>query len=98
MNTKIMSFKRDTYWPNSLTPEQLLATIRGKKRQDVARRLSAEKGFSALSAFLVKSGLTEGERADWILQGPSWLGSESLPELPNGYVEIARVSMQGLQH
>lgn len=37
MNTEIMSFRPDTYWPDSLTPDQLLTRIRGKERQDIAR-------------------------------------------------------------
>ena len=93
MNTDLMSFRPDTYWPNALTPEQLLAGIRGKKRQDIARRLYAEQGFSALTGFLVKPGLDEHERDDWILLGPSCMGGEFLPALTAGHVEIASVSM-----
>ena len=38
MNTIDMSFRPDSYWPESLTPEQLLSRIRGRVRQDIARR------------------------------------------------------------
>ena len=93
MNTDLMAFRPATYWPDALTPEQLLATIRGKKRRDIARRLYAEQGFSALSGFLVKPGLDEHERDDWILRGPSCMGGEFLPALAAGHVEIASVSM-----
>ena len=93
MNTDLMAFRPDTYWPNALTPKQLLAGIRGKKRQDIARRLYAEKGFTALSEFLVKPGLDEHERDDWILRGPSCMGGEFLPALAPEHIEIARVSM-----
>ena len=93
MNTDLMAFRPATYWPDALTPEQLLATIRGKKRRDIARRLYAEQGFSALTGFLVKPGLDELERGDWILRGPSCMGGEFLPALATGHVEIASVSM-----
>jgi hypothetical protein len=88
-----MAFRPDTYWPNALTLEQLLAGIRWKTRQDIARRLYAEKGFPALSEFLVKPGLDEHERDDWILRGPSCMGGEFLPALAPEHIEIARVSM-----
>ena len=76
MKTDLMAFRPATYWPDALTPEQLLATIRGKKRRDIARRLYAEQGFSALTGFLVKPGLDELERGDWILRGPSCMGGD----------------------
>jgi hypothetical protein len=34
MNNVDLSFRPDTYWPESLTPEQLLSRIRGKRPSD----------------------------------------------------------------
>jgi hypothetical protein len=86
-------FRPDTYWPKSLTPEQLLTRIRGKQRQDIARQLYRDGGFGALNAFLVKEGLAEDERSSWGAIGPWCMGGEYLPELDEGEVEIARISM-----
>lgn len=94
MNTDEMAFRPDTYWPDSLTPDQLLTRILGKERQDIARHLFETQGFPALNEFLVKEGLSEPERTAWGQQGPWCMGGEFLPELDEGEVEIARISMQ----
>ena len=96
MNTIDLSYRPDTYWPVSLTPEQLLTRIRGKRRQDIARQLYEESDFAALSQFLVRDGLTEEERSAWGAQGPWCMGGEYLPELEEGEVEIARVSLDSV--
>lgn len=93
MNSIDMDFKPDTYWPESLTPDQLLSRIRGKTRQDIARRIYEAQGFSGLNEFLVKEGLTDEERSAWGGVGPWCLGGEFLPALYNGEVEIARISL-----
>lgn len=56
MNTDDMVFRPETYWPDSLTPDQLLTRIRGKERQDIARHLFETQGFPALTEFLEKEG------------------------------------------
>jgi hypothetical protein len=94
MSTIEMSFRPDTYWPESLTPEQRLSRIRGKKRQEIARDLYAKHGFTALNEFLVKEGLAEEERTAWGAVGPWCLGGEYLPSLEQGEVEIARISLE----
>lgn len=93
MNTIDLSFRPDTYWPESLTPEQLLTRIRGKERQNIARRVFKDHGFTGLNEFLVKEGLAEEERSAWGAIGPWCLGGEYLPELYEGEVEIARISL-----
>ena len=93
MNAIDMSFRPDSYWPKSLTPEQLLSRIRGKTRQDIARRIYEAQGFRGLNAFLVKEGLTGEERSAWGGVGPWCMGGEYLPALYEGEVEIARISM-----
>jgi hypothetical protein len=88
-----LSFRPDTYWPESLTPEQLLTRIRGKRRQDIARELYKEFGFTALNEFLVREGLSEEDRTAWGAAGPWCMGGEYLPELDEGEIEIARISL-----
>ena len=90
-----LSFRPGTYWPESLTPEQLLSRIKGKRRQDIARALYKESGFTALSEFLVREELTEEDRTAWGAVGPWCMGGEYLPELDEGEgeIEIARISM-----
>ena len=93
MKSSDLSFRPDTYWPESLTPEQLLTRIRGKRRQDIARQLYKDYGFGALNAFLVKEGLDEDERSSWGAIGPWCMGGEYLPTLDEGEIEIARISL-----
>jgi hypothetical protein len=93
MNTIDMSFRPETYWPESLTPYQLLSRIRGKTRQQIARRIYEREGFRGLNEFLVKEGLNDEERSAWGGVGPWCLGGEFLPGLYEGEVEIARISM-----
>jgi prepilin-type N-terminal cleavage/methylation domain-containing protein len=88
-----LSFRPDTYWPESFTPEQLLSRIRGKQRQDIARQLYMEHGFTALNEFLVREGLSDDERSAWGAVGPWCMGGEYLPELGEGETEIARISL-----
>jgi hypothetical protein len=88
-----LCFRPDTYWPESLTPEQLLTRIRGKRRQDIARELYKEFGFSALDEFLVREGLSTEDRSAWGAAGPWCMGGEYLPELGDGEIEIARISL-----
>ena len=88
-----LSFCPGTYWPESLAPEQLLSRIRGKRRQDIARQLYKEFGFTALSEFLVREGLSEEDRTAWGTVGPWCMGGEYLPDLDEGEVEIARISL-----
>jgi len=93
MNDINLSFRPDTYWPESLTPEQLLSRIRGKRRQDIARQLYKEFGFIALNEFLVREGLSKEDRTAWGAADPGCMGGEYLPEMEEGEVEIARISL-----
>lgn len=74
MNTIDMSFRPGSYWPESLTPEQLLSRIRGKARQQIARRIFEAEGFRGLNEFLVKEGLSDEERSAWGGSGTLVLG------------------------
>jgi hypothetical protein len=88
-----LNYRPDSYWPESLTPEQRLSCIRGKERQKIARLLYAQQGFGALNEFLVREGLADEERAAWGAVGPWCMGGEYLPDLYEGEVEIARISL-----
>ncbi len=88
-----LTFRPDTYWPESYTPEQLLTRIRGKRRQDIARQLYKARGFPALNEFLVSEGLSEEDRSAWGAVGPWCMGGEYLPKLDDGEIEIARISL-----
>ncbi len=88
-----LSFRPDTYWPESRTPEQLLARIKGQVRRDLARRVLAEDGFAGLTAFLAREELPDEERRQWGLQHPSCFGGEYLPGTDAEAVEIARISL-----
>ena len=94
MNTIDLNYRPDTYWPESLTPEQLLSRIHGKERQDIARLTYAACGFSGLDAFLAREALTHEEREAWGRVHPLCMGGEYLPDTEAGEVEIARLSMQ----
>jgi len=73
-----------------------LSRIHGIERQVIARRLYAEHGFTALSEFLVKEGLNNEERDAWGAIGPWCMGGEYLPEVKEGEMEIARISMRSV--
>ncbi len=88
-----LPFRPDTYWPESLTPHQLLSRIQGRVRQDMARRIFEEQGFTGLNAFLAREELDEGEREAWGAMHPDFMGGEYLPSLEEDEVEIVRVSL-----
>jgi hypothetical protein len=88
-----LSFRPDSYWPESRTPEQLLARIKGRVRRELARRILAEDGFAGLTAFLAREELPDEERRLWGLQHPSCFGGEYLPSVAAEAVEIARISL-----
>jgi hypothetical protein len=94
MNTIDLCYRPDTYWPDSLTPEQLLSRINGKARQDIARGVFETEGFAGLTAFLARAQLTDEDRVDWGRVHPQMMGGEYLPAVDEGEVEIARISMQ----
>ena len=88
-----LSFRPDTYWPESRTPEQLLARIKGTVRRNAARRILAEQGFAGLSAFLVRDELPADDLTQWGRIHPACMGGEYLLTARAGQVEIARVSL-----
>ena len=87
------SYRPDTYWPESRTPEQLLARIKGQVRRDIARRVLAERGFWALTAFVAREELDRDDAREWGGWHPWCLGGEYLPSLQPAEVEIARISL-----
>jgi hypothetical protein len=88
-----LSFRPATYWPKSLTTEQLLSRVKGKARRDIARKVLEEQGFPGLSTFLARQELPPSDRAGWGATHPDFMGGEYLPSLEDGEVEIVRVSL-----
>jgi hypothetical protein len=88
-----LDYRPQTYWPDSLTPGQLISQIQGKVRQDMAMAIYDEQGFTGLDAFIAREELSEAERNAWGAMDPSCLGGEYLPSREPGEVEIARVSL-----
>ena len=91
-----LSYRPDTYWPESLNSEQLLSRIKGKVRQDLARKAFREEGFLGLTEFIAKQELTDAERDGWGGIHPRMMGGEYLPDARVGEVEIARLSLQSV--
>jgi hypothetical protein len=55
MNTIDLCYRPDTYWPDSLTPEQLLSRINGKARQDIARGVFEDEGEVEIARISMQS-------------------------------------------
>jgi len=88
-----LPFRPETYWPESLTPHQLLSRIQGRVRQDIARSFFIEQGFRGLNRFLAREELDEEQREAWGAIHPAFMGGEYLPSLKEGEVEIVRISL-----
>jgi hypothetical protein len=86
----------ETYWPESLTPDQLITHIHGKVRQDMARSIFNEKGFSGLTSFIAREELDEKDRERWGAIHPMFMGGEYLPSLEQDEVEIVRISLKSV--
>lgn len=89
-----MTFRPSTYWPESKTQEQLISRIKGRERQDIARKILSEHGFRELTTFLAREELTDQERDMWGKIHPSNMGDEYLPNINDGEVEIVRISLK----
>ena len=89
-----MSFRPDSYWPESLTQEQLIARIKGKARQAIVRNILQTEGFPGLAAFFAREELDDNERRIWGRFHPMFMGGEYLPSMEEGEVEIVRVSLE----
>jgi hypothetical protein len=88
-----IKYQPETYWPDSLTPDQLFSRILGKERQEIARYIYSEQGFSGLTAFIAREKLGKKEREEWGAIHPRFMGGEFLPALEKGEVEIAHISL-----
>lgn len=94
MSEKVgLSYRPETYWPEALDQEQLLARIKGERRRVIAREALAKDGFAGLDPFLASEELDEGDRKHWGLLHPHCTGGEYLPGLGLAEVEIARISL-----
>lgn len=88
-----LTFRPVSYKPPSLNQEQLLSRIRGKARREIATRLLKEEGFKGLTTFMAREQLTDEDREAWGRIHPQLMGGEYLPDLDEGEVEIARISL-----
>ncbi len=68
-----LSFRPATYWPKSLTAEQLLSRVKGQARREIARKVLEEQGFSGLSTFLARQGPARPSCQDRHRRGPRGL-------------------------
>ena len=60
-----LSYRPQTYWPVSLTQEQLISRIKGDARQNIARGILQTEGFPGLNEFLAREELSKEEREIW---------------------------------
>jgi hypothetical protein len=88
-----IKYRPETYWPDSLTPDQLFSRILGKERQEIARYIYSEQGFSGLTSFIAREELSKKEREEWGAIHPNFMGGEYLPALEKGEVEIVHFSL-----
>ena len=89
-----LSFRPETYWPDSLSQEMLISRIKGKARQEIARGILRREGFTRLPDFLARAELTDEQRDVWGRMHPGFMGGEFLPNLEDGEVEIVRISLE----
>lgn len=89
-------YRPDTYWPESLTPEHRMSSIKGAERRAYAQLLYKDFGFSVLDDFLVRESLPDNERERWGAIHPAMMGGEYLPDLLPDEVEICRLSLRSV--
>ena len=87
-------YRPDTYWPDSLTREQLLARIPGQARRRLVRSALERSGPGAIDPALASGELDPATRRSLGRIHPSLMGGEYLPPLGETGVEIARISLQ----
>ena len=87
-------YRPATYWPGSLTREQLLARIPGEARRRLVRSALEKHGPGRIEPELAAGELDPASRRNWGLIHPSLMGGEYLPPLGETGVEIARISLQ----
>ena len=92
------NYQPTSYWPQSRTPEQLLANIKGEVRRGIARGILQNEGFVGLKEFLSREELNESDRVLWGRVDPACMGGEYLSSLQEGKVEIARISLNSITY
>jgi len=86
-----LTYRPPTYWPDTPSVSQLVASITGEARRAIVTdhpELSVDAGN-----WILKPTLTPEERSWWGSLHPSFMGGEYLPALEAGEVEIARISV-----
>lgn len=86
-----LSFQPSTYWPAAPSVDELLSSISGEARRAIVRDDPSRSVEP--DDFLIKPTLSEAERRAWGSIHPALMGGEYLPELLEGQVEIARISL-----
>ena len=89
-----LSFRPDTYFPESKPREELLSRIKGQSRREIARGILEKEGIAGLNALIARDELTDHDRDMWGRIHPWMMGGEYLPEFKGEEVEIARVSLK----
>ena len=89
-----LSFRPQSYFPESRTREQLLSNIKGQARREMVAETLDDEGVIGLDDFIARPSLTEEERQGWGQFHPWMMGGEYLPDLEGQQVEIARISLQ----
>ena len=91
-----LSFRPETYFPESPNRKQLLAKIQGQARREIVESQLETEGFQSLDDFIARPELTEDQLKYWGRIHPWAMGGEYLPVFEETEVEIARVSLQSV--
>lgn len=89
-----LSYRPQTYWPEQLDQEQLLARISGQARREIVRDALARGDIASIDPILADEELDYDDRRSWGLIHPTLMGGEFLPNLGIADVEIARISLR----
>ena len=89
-----LSYQPQSYWPEELDQEQLLARISGQARREIVRDALARGDIASIDPILANEELDDNDRRSWGLIDPTLMGGEYLPQLGGDDVEIARISLK----
>ena len=88
-----LDFQPASYWDDADPVAAILRDIKGERRRQVVAE-ALRHGMDDVPDTLVQSTLSEGERTNWGLYHPTFMGGEYLPNLARGATEIARIVLQ----
>jgi hypothetical protein len=91
-----LSFRPKTYfWPLSLSTH-VLSSIKGAERRALAQEAFEAGGGPGLAPELTTASLTDEERLARGGIHPAFFGGEFLPNLRDGELEVARITLQSV--